>query len=346
MEEQSVNLTNLDNLDNSDNQNNLSNMSNQETNKFHGEKLSVRMKNYEREFEHNILPYEAFIIRLDGRSFSKFTKKLFKPFDVNFVRAMSYTMKDLVVKFEAQTGYTHSDEITLIFAPTCTLEEYNQVNQVNQETNQETNQVNQETNQKVKSETRSISSHLFDGRVQKLITLTSAYCSVRFNHHLDLILSKNCDVNLNNSLYEASFIRVVKEHEQMFDARIMKFAPDKIHEVLNHQIWRSVYDCKRNAIQTYAHTFLGHKKIMNKNCDEMIEMLKEVGLEWENVPLYLKHGIYCKKVLVEKVIGGSVAMRAEYIFKTFKIDFSEENLNLLLEKYWNEQNNTLNLDDI
>ena len=154
--------------------------------------LGDRMKQYESEMDLRIKPYESFVIRLDGRSFSKFTKGFSKPFDINFIKVMSMTMGDLVKKFEAQTGYTHSDEITLIFAPRCSKEEFDLLdnlvdNLINNSTNNSTqcakiqpvesvqqNQQNQYTQAKI------ISSHPFDGRVQKLLSLTSSYCSVNY----------------------------------------------------------------------------------------------------------------------------------------------------------------------
>jgi tRNA(His) guanylyltransferase len=57
------------------------------------EKLGDRMKKYESMIDNQIVikPCESFIIRLDGRSFSKFTKKFHKPFDIVFVKAMGLT---------------------------------------------------------------------------------------------------------------------------------------------------------------------------------------------------------------------------------------------------------------
>jgi len=80
----------------------------------------------------------------------------------------------------------------------------------------------------------------------------------------------------------------------MFDSRIMIFEEKIKHEILNHQIWRFIHDCERNAISTYAHTYFGHKKIMNKNCSQMIQMMKdEKNLVWVNqVSIFIKYGIY------------------------------------------------------
>jgi len=131
--------------------------------------LSDRMKKYEASLDYKILPCESFIVRLDRRSFSKFTKKFVKPFDITFVKTMAHTMVDLVKEFDVQTGYTHSDEITLIFDSKCTKKEYEQYLEG-------------------KIDKSKIKIHFFDGRIQKIITLISSYCSVRFNYHLEKLI--------------------------------------------------------------------------------------------------------------------------------------------------------------
>ncbi len=95
------------------------------------ETLDDWIKRYENDIDCKIKLYESYIIRLDCRSFSKFTKKIHKPFDIIFVKAMGFIFVkamgfifvkamgfitlDLVSKFKDQIGYTYSDEITLIF---------------------------------------------------------------------------------------------------------------------------------------------------------------------------------------------------------------------------------------
>ena len=101
------------------------------------EQLGDRMKRYESVY-HMVVPKDhVMIVRLDGASFSKWTNRLDGVFDMGFCRSMILTMNDLVLHFHAQTGYTHSDEITLIFAP----EE----------------------------------SHLYGGRVQKLVSVMAGF---------------------------------------------------------------------------------------------------------------------------------------------------------------------------
>jgi tRNA(His) guanylyltransferase len=266
--------------------------------------LGDRMKQYENQplpSDGKVKNDEYFIIRLDGRSFSNFTSEFKKPFDKLFVKAMCYTTADLLEKFNCKTAYCHSDEITLIFS-------------------------RQYPNDKGVYTT----SHAFDGRIQKLLSLTAAYCSVKFNYHLNNLL-------LNNppNTYSQSLIDRISSYEQMFDARIIIFNDVNSHEIVNHQLWRSVYDCHRNAVQTYGHHYIGHKKILNKHCGDMIKMLEsEHNILWNDIPTYLKYGFYCKRELYHREINGKKFTRSKVVFKNFKISFSEKMLELLLEKYW------------
>lgn len=281
-------------------------------------KLGDRIKQYENFIDYKLIikPTDSYVVRLDGRCFSKFTKKFYKPFDIVFIKTMCLTMRDLVKEFDAQTGYTHSDEITLIFCAKCTEEEKKEL---------------EETKKDDK-----IQQHMFRGRIQKILSLISSYCSVRFNYNLNNLI-KTIKTN-----YDSKFVELIGSYSQMFDGRIMIFNQELKYEILNHQIWRSILDCERNAISTYAHTFFGPKKILNKSGKEMIQIMKqEKNFDWNDltqVPIFIKHGIYCKKNLIEKEVDGQKILRSEYIFKQFKINFSESNLNLLLSKYWNDEN--------
>jgi tRNA(His) 5'-end guanylyltransferase len=235
---------------------------------------------------------------------------------------MALTTMDLVEEFEAQTGYTHSDEITLIFnAKSTELEEL----ELKKETAQNA------SNSKLKKP----QIHMWNGRVQKILSLISSYCSVRFNYHLEKLIEPI------ESNYNHEFIKLIYSHKQMFDGRILIFTEALKHEILNHQIWRSVHDCERNAISTYAYTHFGPNKILNKTCKEQIKMLEDgKNIFWNSqVPLFIKHGIYCKKSLVKKEINHNDVLRTKYVFKELKINFSSDNLNLLFAKYWNTIDN-------
>jgi len=78
--------------------------------------LGDRMKGYEEAAEgarlNVMLPVYA---RIDGRSFSRFTRGMTRPYDDRLSNAMIATMCGLVDKTHARLGYTQSDEISLVY---------------------------------------------------------------------------------------------------------------------------------------------------------------------------------------------------------------------------------------
>ena len=108
--------------------------------------LGDRIKSYEASTESRVLPRLPVVVRLDGRSFSKFTKGMARPFDDDFRQAMIETTKYLVEETHAKIGYTQSDEISLI----------------------------------LHSDNAQSGSVLFDGRVQKIASNFAAMASVKF----------------------------------------------------------------------------------------------------------------------------------------------------------------------
>ena len=270
--------------------------------------LEDRIHKYENDVETKILPYKPFIMRLDGNGFSKCTKHLKKPFDINFTYAMVTVLGELLSRYHATTGYTHSDEITLIFKPACTKESYDNKTNVN--------------------------IHLFNGRLQKLVSEISSYTAVRFNYYMSKLISDSDKYDSKTRILFSSF-------HQNFDARIILFPDDKPGEIINHMIWRSIIDCRRNAISTYAREYFSHKELMNKNSKMMIEMMKTKGFDWDTVPIYNQHGIYAKKEQYEgdainQKTGEKVkCIRDKIVYKSFKIHYSDDMLELLFAQYWN-----------
>lgn len=109
------------------------------------------MKEYEGAFAKRRLdPLQPTIARIDGRTFSKFTKGFQKPFDKLITDAMDGTTKALVDKTHADIGYVQSDEITLIWRE----------------------QENPE------------SSMFFDWREQKLVSVLASMAAAEFNWFL------------------------------------------------------------------------------------------------------------------------------------------------------------------
>jgi len=117
-----------------------------------GQTLGDRCKEYESSTEQQISKENYIIIRLDGHSFSKYTKEFIRPFDPTFSNAMVQTTIALCKEFGCITGYTQSDEITLILAPT-----------------------------RGKLLGKEVNNQVYAGRVTKLASLTAGFASATFN---------------------------------------------------------------------------------------------------------------------------------------------------------------------
>lgn len=78
--------------------------------------LADRIKMYEKaETSDKFMPMIPIYARLDGRSFSKFTKNLVRPYDIRLSEIMQEVTKFLVKETGARIGYTQSDEISLVW---------------------------------------------------------------------------------------------------------------------------------------------------------------------------------------------------------------------------------------
>jgi tRNA(His) 5'-end guanylyltransferase len=154
------------------------------------------MKIYENFTEYNVSKIDSttgFVIRIDGRYFSnllltikqKELEELNTPFISDFVEAMQLTTRDLVKEFNASTGYTHSDEISLYFKPLNSMND-------NEEDMKE---------------------HIFGGRVQKLITLISSYATSSLIKHLNNINHDKFLLILDRIAFDGKALVFSPEHE-------------------------------------------------------------------------------------------------------------------------------------
>jgi tRNA(His) guanylyltransferase len=108
------------------------------------DEMGDRMKAYEAATELRLDCSLPICARIDGRSFSSFTRGAEKPFDARVSTAMRETARHLVDQSHARIGYVQSDEITLIW-------------------------LNEEGG-----------SILFDGRVQKMASVLASMAAVKF----------------------------------------------------------------------------------------------------------------------------------------------------------------------
>ncbi len=104
------------------------------------------MKEYERqETERRFLPLAPVYARIDGRSFSRFTQGMDRPYDPALSRCMIEVTRHLVSETGALLGYTQSDEISLVWQ----MPDYK-------------------------------SQMLFDGKAQKLVSVLASMTAIKF----------------------------------------------------------------------------------------------------------------------------------------------------------------------
>ena len=116
--------------------------------KYKRDDFGDRMKTYERLAESQLIPNLPVVVRLDGKSFSKYTSRLERPYDLKLIELMQNTCKHLMkISHNIKVAYQQSDEITLIIS------------------NDYDNPVE------------------YNGRVQKLCSILAAECSVYFATH-------------------------------------------------------------------------------------------------------------------------------------------------------------------
>ena len=77
----------------------------------------------------------------------------------------------------------------------------------------------------------------------------------------------------------------------MFDARCFNVP---MEEVANLLYWRQI-DAMKNSVQMLARAYFAHRRLQNKNCDQMKQMLETKGISWDQLPVYQQRGSCCIK---------------------------------------------------
>lgn len=195
------------------------------------------MKMYEdMEAQRRHMPGLPVLARIDGRCFSTLTRGLGRPYDPRFANAMIDTTITLVERTNARTGYTQSDEITLVW-------EWPYV--------------------------------FFEGRIQKMTSVLASLASVRFSSAL-----------MDNGLGE-----LTRRYPQ-FDCRTWT-VPSK-EEAANVFMWREL-DATKNSISMAARAQYSHKELHGKSGQQMKDMLRTAGIDWDDYPALFKRGTYVQR---------------------------------------------------
>ncbi len=166
---------------------------------------------------------------------------------------MVATATDLLERFGAVTAYTESDEISLVWPPAAA---------------------------------HGVQLLPFNGRVQKVVSVTAGYASARFNKHM---LAQTFDPQT-----EAALIARVEASEAHFDARVFSLpSTERLHGYMR---WRALQDCRRNSISMLAQAHFSPAQLHGVEARTMLRMLLEdKGVDWLEQPAFFRYGSYVKK---------------------------------------------------
>lgn len=115
---------------------------------------------------------------------------------------------------------------------------------------------------------------LFDAKLFKLTSVLASKCSVFFNSKL------------------AEYLPSKKNENPVFDCRIFN-VPSK-SEAANALLWRK-RDAVRNSISMAAQSNFSHKELQGKSSKEMLAMLSNKGICWDDYPTFFKEGTFLRK---------------------------------------------------
>lgn len=122
----------------------------------------------------------------------------------------------------------------------------------------------------------------FNGRVQKMVSNVTSIATSKFLLECLKVWPEKCNKSLPT-----------------FDARIFQ-VPSK-EEAANSFLWRA-QDAKKNAISMAAHEIFGHKKTLGKNGEEKIDMMNELGIDFNDYPNFFKFGTFVRNESYEMSI--------------------------------------------
>jgi tRNA(His) 5'-end guanylyltransferase len=246
--------------------------------------LGDRMKQYEHDFR-SYVDKTYTIIRLDGKAFHTYTRGLNRPFDYGLIEDMSETAKYLCENIQgAWLGYTQSDEITIVLTPFA----------------------------------KETSTTWFDGNIQKMTSVAASMATAKFNQ---LRMMRACDTSGGDLREPMLAIYKIEEFKlAMFDARVFTL-PSK-EEVINNLLWRQ-RDAIRNSISMAAQSTYSHKQLHKKSTTDMLQMLTEKGIDWNDYPDSAKKGTIIRKYLKTISNENGTSLRSMWVSEgafDFKVD--------------------------
>lgn len=221
-----------------------------------------RMKEYEGvEASRRLMPLLPICVRIDGRTFSKYTSKLARPFDARLSQIMVDVTRYLLSETNACIGYTQSDEISLVIYHDTYASE-----------------------------------PMFGGKVAKLCSVLASMATAQFNLLAGVPISRFTIPAQETSTvlnpYQTYILAKDVTGLATFDCRVWN-VPNKV-EAVNTILWRE-QDATKNAISMAARCYYSHAKLQNKSGSAMQEMLFQKGINFNNYPPFFKRGTFVQR---------------------------------------------------
>jgi len=223
--------------------------------------FEARMKFYENYTENNISiipPTHSYIVKLDGRGFSKLLRMINEnsitekklPFSNYIKMAFEYTIADLIKEFHATSGYNYLDKILLVFPEDNT--------------------------------------HIFGGRISKLQSVISTFATSRFIVNLTNILET---ININNNYYD-NFLSYMY-CKISFVSKTIVFPDFNKTELINYLAWHNNILASRHFKK---HLFNYCFDNTNYNINNIkSDLLTEYNVDYDSIDYSIRHGVFIKR---------------------------------------------------
>jgi tRNA(His) 5'-end guanylyltransferase len=258
--------------------------------------LPSRMKGYEKDEILN--PDLPWVVRLDGKNFSTFTKQHFqKPFDPRFQMAMIKTLNAMVQHFNPSTGFCCSDEITLIFP------------------------AREKQEDKEPSFREPI---IHNGRITKIASLMAGKCSTLFM--LEMLQVEDPDLR-----------EYAQNMVPCFDARVISLPSDVevCNNIIWRSIYdckRNIIAAyARHFLEGKTKNMHGDQLIQSMKEKSNFDF-------WEKVPREQIYGVFAKKRNVEKQVTDELYCTRKEIFNfTWVCKADASGVHLLLDSLFSKE---------
>ena len=217
--------------------------------------LKERMLYFRSMTDYKLYPNSYVLVMLDGRAFSKLTKKNYtKPFDIDFVNIMDEVTKYLLKQVgNCKFAYTQSDEITLVLTDFDTI----------------------------------TTDSFFGYRLSKILSVLPSIATSKFNQLVALNLLKKCS-NIEEANEKISDMDLGE-----FDCKAWNVP--SFNDVYSWLLYRQldcVRNSKQQAAQTYLPK---RSLLNKNTDEQISMLLNEKGIDWHKYDDGLKFGRFIYK---------------------------------------------------